>query len=345
MISLSEAVIRKHARELSRRANVVGWAKGLRPRIRGGAETGEMVFRVYVSRKAEKAALAAKDIVPATLEGVPTDVVEVGDVKAVATDRKSVIRPVPLGISVSNWLVSSGSLGMLYTRDDAPGVVYAGSNAHVLCSSPFLSPSAVVERRILQPGSLYGGKLDVNVVGVYEYHTQLYPTGEDKWGPVNWFGYLIWQIIQWFRQVAGAVAERVNLLDFGVYRATKPHVSDTVDGAVGKEPFVGHLLAASDQVGVICKSKHIEALGYKPVVSSAEVEAGDVVRGASYWGDFETTVLDEGAEMLVSYDDDYSASLSDMVLIWNAKAPDGQPTIRGGWSGSSFRLIKRSLIG
>jgi hypothetical protein len=345
VITLTEQIIRKHARELRKKANVVGWGRELRPRIRGGVETGEMAFRVYVSKKAktqeEKIALSAKDLVPSTLEGVPTDVVEVGVVKAVATDRKGVVRPVPLGVSISNYLVTSGTLGMLYEKD---GVTYAGSNAHIVSPSPFLAPSAVVERRILQPGSLYGGKLDVNVVGEYAFHTQLYPVGSDQWGPLNWFGYLMWQISQWFRQVAGAkaaAAGRVNLLDFGVYRVTKPHISSTVDDALGVEPFVGHLLAASDQVGVVCKSKHVEALGYKPVIPSVEAGVGDTVKGASYWGDFETTVLDDGAEILVSYDD-YSASLSDIILLRNAVAPDGKPFVRGGCSGMGYRLIKRA---
>ena len=76
----TQAVKRAHEKALMARANVVGVGVGLVQR--GGAPTGQVGIIVMVSRKRPAGELAAKDLIPSRLEGVPVDVQEVGKLRA-----------------------------------------------------------------------------------------------------------------------------------------------------------------------------------------------------------------------------------------------------------------------
>ena len=69
----------RHEQELLRYPNVVGVAVGVR--IRRGTPTGERCLVVYVERKLPRDQLAAGELLPAEVEGVPVDVVEAGRIQ------------------------------------------------------------------------------------------------------------------------------------------------------------------------------------------------------------------------------------------------------------------------
>ena len=73
-------VKRRHESELLRRPNVV--AVGVGFRSRGGQPTSEVCLVVSVTHKIPAADLKRGDALPATLEGVPIDVVETGTIRA-----------------------------------------------------------------------------------------------------------------------------------------------------------------------------------------------------------------------------------------------------------------------
>ncbi|HSM58238.1 MAG TPA: hypothetical protein VK879_18940 [Candidatus Sulfomarinibacteraceae bacterium] len=75
-----QAVKRTHEEALMARANVVGVGVGLVRRR--GAATGDVGIVVMVSRKVPASQLAAADLVPRELEGVPVDVQAVGEIRA-----------------------------------------------------------------------------------------------------------------------------------------------------------------------------------------------------------------------------------------------------------------------
>jgi hypothetical protein len=79
-LARAQAVRETHAAELMQKANVVGVGVGLRQR--GGRRREEIALVVLVRRKVPRAQLAEGDVLPAVLDGVPLDVVEVGDVRA-----------------------------------------------------------------------------------------------------------------------------------------------------------------------------------------------------------------------------------------------------------------------
>ena len=73
-------VKRAHQAELMAKANVVGVGVGFRQV--GGERTETVALVVMVARKLPAAQLAPKDVLPKEIEGVPVDVQEVGEIKA-----------------------------------------------------------------------------------------------------------------------------------------------------------------------------------------------------------------------------------------------------------------------
>ncbi len=69
-----EAAIRQAEQKLMSKANVNG--------VGIGERNGKPVLQVFVTRKVPKSDLRAEDIVPETVAGYPTDVVEIGQVSS-----------------------------------------------------------------------------------------------------------------------------------------------------------------------------------------------------------------------------------------------------------------------
>ncbi len=75
----ARAVKTAHEDELLKKANVVGVGVGIRKR--GGTYTNEVALVVMVRQKVPREQLAAADILPRVIEGVPVDVQQVGDIE------------------------------------------------------------------------------------------------------------------------------------------------------------------------------------------------------------------------------------------------------------------------
>lgn len=79
-IEHAQQVKRRHEQELLRKANVVAVGVGLR--TRGGQATDEVCIVVSVKTKVPPAQLKPADLIPASIENVPIDVVETGVIRA-----------------------------------------------------------------------------------------------------------------------------------------------------------------------------------------------------------------------------------------------------------------------
>jgi hypothetical protein len=73
-------VKRRHEQELLRKANVV--AVGIGYRRRAGEQTQEVCIVISVKTKMAPSSLGPGDLIPASIEGVPVDVVEAGVIRA-----------------------------------------------------------------------------------------------------------------------------------------------------------------------------------------------------------------------------------------------------------------------
>jgi hypothetical protein len=139
-----------HKYDLMQRENVIG--VGLGEKVSYGERTGELSMVVLVRRKVPLVGLSAQSVVPKLVGGISTDVVEVGEVRALQarTDRW---RPAPGGVSLAHYKVTAGTFGAV-VRDRSSGERLLLSNNHVLANSNDAAPGDP----ILQPGPADGGR-------------------------------------------------------------------------------------------------------------------------------------------------------------------------------------------
>ncbi len=105
------------APQLFGRQNVV--ACGLGYKIRGTEQTQELSLIVSVVRKLPKEELSSKDLVPQTLDGLPTDVVETGYIRAQGSIPRPQ-RPAMPGISLGHIRLPPEHLGCWYSAVTRP---------------------------------------------------------------------------------------------------------------------------------------------------------------------------------------------------------------------------------
>ncbi|PYZ91748.1 hypothetical protein CR194_19190 [Salipaludibacillus keqinensis] len=152
--------------EIMEKENVVGLGIGLK--IKDGKLTDRPALVTYVTRKKSVDVLAGKDVIPETVDGVETDVIEI----SMPTVQKSIqnsellrtlpsnelssrMRPVKGGWSVGHPDITAGTAGAVVFRKDEENIAhyYILSNNHVLANSN----DATIGDPILQPGSVDGG--------------------------------------------------------------------------------------------------------------------------------------------------------------------------------------------
>jgi hypothetical protein len=132
--------------------NVIG--VGVGPKRVNGKDTATLSVRLYVRNKLPKARVLKKYALPARINGIPTDIIEVGTPRLVgnsaATER---MRPARPGCSIAAAPLTPasgyyiGTFGALV--EDVAGNLYILSNNHVLSFEELCPPRAT----IFQPGA------------------------------------------------------------------------------------------------------------------------------------------------------------------------------------------------
>ncbi|MHB0886390.1 MAG: chymotrypsin family serine protease [Bacillota bacterium] len=163
--------------------NVVGVGVGYKQK--GGEKTVKPAVVVMVRRKVPKDELAPQHLVPEKVEGVPTDVVEVGDLQPLARElapqvtpadqrrRTSRLRPAAPGVSIGHYKISAGTLGAIVY--DPGGHPFILSNNHVLANSTNgKDHRAKRGDPVLQPGAADGGQSG-DAIGVLERYVPIKP--------------------------------------------------------------------------------------------------------------------------------------------------------------------------
>lgn len=96
-----------------------------------------------------------------------TDVIEVGEIKALAFNRKKTWRPAPGGVSIGHYKITAGTLGA-WVFDEETGDRLILSNNHVLANSN----QAELGDAILQQGPADGGRYPENhVANLHRFQT------------------------------------------------------------------------------------------------------------------------------------------------------------------------------
>jgi hypothetical protein len=168
-VSLFKRVIdvqRRVEEEMMSKRNVVGVAVGYRNADGVVTDTPSVV--VLVEQKLPLAALSADDTVPREIDGVRTDVYEVGYLQALESPRDRFRPVVPSGVSIGHFKITAGTLGVM-VKDRTTGERLILSNNHVLANSNEAAKGDVV----LQPGPTDGGQNPGDLVAHLERYIEL----------------------------------------------------------------------------------------------------------------------------------------------------------------------------
>lgn len=146
-----------HARE---NVNAVGVGR----KLVDGKPTGEPCVRIYVTQKLPRSLLPGRALLPESVDGIPTDVIESPPAflslpatpSTCSTKRRKRQRPVQGGISAGHRDVTAGTIGC-FCRSTAPGDdpkrLLVLSNNHVFANVD----AAAIGDPLLQPAMLDGG--------------------------------------------------------------------------------------------------------------------------------------------------------------------------------------------
>jgi len=137
--------------------NLVGL--GIGEKVTSKQLTGEMCVKVLVAKKFPKSKIKPADLIPAEIDGIPTDIEGVGYPAKFAIPQREKHRPVPGGVSLSLDLNAvnfrfAGTLGVVVSDKKNAQRLYALSNNHVLADEN----RAQIGASVVQPGTLDGGK-------------------------------------------------------------------------------------------------------------------------------------------------------------------------------------------
>jgi len=147
----------QHEAALFQKPHVVGVGSGYR--VEGTRRTDELCVVALVDRKMPRAALPDEALVPREVNGIRTDVVQVGRLTALSA-RDARVRPAPGGVSVGHEKVTAGTLGCV-VRDRMTNRRLMLSNNHVFANCNTANPGDP----ILQPGPIDGGDMPEDVIG------------------------------------------------------------------------------------------------------------------------------------------------------------------------------------
>lgn len=129
--------------------NVVGVGVGYKQV--GLTRTNKPAIIVFVEKKVSSRKLSRKSKVPSKIQGLNTDVIEIGRVRLLE-ERAMKIRPALPGSSVGHYKISAGTFGAV-VKDRKTGENLILSNNHILANSTSGSDGrASIGDPIWQPG-------------------------------------------------------------------------------------------------------------------------------------------------------------------------------------------------
>lgn len=155
---------------LLQKPNVV--ATGVGYKVTEGTKTDDISIICSVGLKKARSSLTPREMIPAEIQGIPTDVYPSGTLYALQ-DPKDRFRPAPGGVSIGHFQITAGTFGCLVEKD---GKLYILSNNHVLANSNDASTGDL----ILQPGPYDGGSSANDRIGTLADFVPILFEGEDS---------------------------------------------------------------------------------------------------------------------------------------------------------------------
>ncbi len=147
-ISSLKGILQDNRNQLLARTNVV--ATGIGYKVSGGKKTSTLAIICSVAQKLPHSKLSTQEMIPSSIGGLPTDVMQTGVIRALQSHTAR-YRPAPGGVSIGHKDITAGTLGCLVKKG---GQFFILSNNHVLANSN----AAQIGDPILQPGPYDGGR-------------------------------------------------------------------------------------------------------------------------------------------------------------------------------------------
>ncbi|HOT92595.1 MAG TPA: hypothetical protein PLJ78_11430 [Anaerolineae bacterium] len=289
--------------DIFRRRNVV--ACGLGYKSSEGQSTGDLSLIVSVTRKLPKDQLAPQDLIPKSVEGMLTDVVETGRIRAqIPENPKGRFRPAQPGISIGHHDITAGTFGLLVHRHGEPFIL---SNNHVLADAN----AAQIGDTIYQPGPADGGTAADRIATLAAFEALDFGDSPSQCNVAN-------TIASWLNFLA-----RVSGSDHRLQAVQQAGGVNTMDAA----------LARPDTVDLVMPA----ILGIGMPVGVAGIELGQPVQKMG-----RTTGLTQGyvTQINVTVNVDYAgrtARFTDQILTSSMSSP--------GDSGSGILDLDRRVVG
>lgn len=226
---------------LLEKSNVVGVGAGFK--TVGGVATDNVSIVALVEKKLPVVELNSFDVIPESIGGFVTDVIEVGKIVALETTGR--YRPAPGGVSIGHVDITAGTLGCV-VRDAISGERLILSNNHVLANQN----DGNLGDLILQPGPHDNGGLDDAIGKLHDYVTIMFSDDSPLDCP----------IANTTALVGNAVA---NLLDSSkrlkvVGQKETPYQYNLVDAALAKPFNDSDVLDEIIDIGVITGTKEVQ---------------------------------------------------------------------------------------
>jgi hypothetical protein len=186
--------------------NVVGYSEKLQKKIKNGKELPIEAIRIYVSKKVKEEELAINEIIPKKIGKYLTDVVEIGEVKALSNiDRTKRFDVIPGGVSVGEEHITAGTHTMIL-RDKTDGKNVTCSNWHVFGFGYVNEPGS----KILQPGPYDGGNVTTDAYAILKRWVPI-KESEGEW---PWYKKIICFLFSWL--FPNYCKEYENKVDFAI---------------------------------------------------------------------------------------------------------------------------------
>lgn len=149
------------------RKNVVGVGVGYKHV--GMQRTEQPAIIVFVKQKEAPENLSREHLVPFKINGLDTDVIEIGEVRLLDEERTKHVRPARPGLSIGHYRVTAGTFGAV-VRDKTTGELLILSNNHILANATDGKDGrSAVGDPILQPGEYDGGTRDDRIANLVRY--------------------------------------------------------------------------------------------------------------------------------------------------------------------------------
>ncbi|NOY59425.1 MAG: hypothetical protein GXO75_10945 [Calditrichaeota bacterium] len=289
--------------ELMAKPNVV--ATGIGYKISQGKKTDELALICSVESKKAKQALSAREVIPATIQNIPTDVYPTGVIHALQ-DPTQRFRPAPGGVSIGHINITAGTLGCLVKKN---GTVYILSNNHVLANSN----DAEIGDPILQPGPYDGGLYPQDHIANLSEFIHIEFAGQGSSCPI---GSLAASVLNGLAQMSGS---KTRLIPTRVQA-----VNNLVDCAIAKP------LNAFDVKN--------EILGIGAIQGVSEASLGSEVKKSGRTTGLKTSFIQQiDVTTSVSYGSNKTATFVDQLMAGEMSA--------GGDSGSAVLNNRNEIVG